>query len=346
MTFTVTPEKYREFDAFCRARDRLYYGYGEAFTRNPRQSTDCSGLVLQSAAILGGRTDWVGNRYGSTESFRLDYDIIYKLGFKRMPRGGAPINAIMLVGLQHGGGGEYSHTACTVRGNDRPGGDPKFSQRGVDWESMGGGVRYFDGARAWNDPLFHDFWYLDGILGGGAPAHPPVNEIDAEFKRAAGWIGKRLDAGEIVLPDGEGRMVRCERGVIYWHPKVRATAPVGDRAVAVPGDVMDVWQRVKYETGPLGYPVQRHYTDPNTGTIQAFSGGAVYRKFGTNGGVMTGKILQRYASEKAEKSRLGYPLGDEKFFDGGRVQEFEHGAAYFHPTAVVELLDDAPTGKA
>ncbi|WP_328856927.1 hypothetical protein OG579_17165 [Williamsia herbipolensis] len=342
MSIKVTPATYREFDAFCRARDRLYYGYGQAFTRDPRQSTDCSGLVLQSAAFLGGRTDWVGNRYGSTESFRLDYDIVYKLGFKRMPRGGAPIDALMLVGLQHGGGGEYSHTACTVRGNDRPGGAVAFSSRGVDWESMGDGVRYYDGARAWNDPLFHDFWYLDAVLGDVAPPRPVINEIDAEYKRAASWLGRRLDGRELPLPDREGRMVRCEHGVIYWHPKVRANKAVGDRAVAVPGDVMDVWRRVNYETGPLGYPIERHYTDPGTGTIQAFQGGAVYRKFGTDGGVMTGKILQRYASEKAEKSRLGYPLGDEQFHDGGRSQKFEHGTAVFHPSMVVEILD-APT---
>ncbi|CAA79386.1 endolysin [Fromanvirus L5] len=171
MTFTVTRERAQWVHDMARARDGLPYAYGGAFTNNPRVSTDCSGLVLQTGAWYGGRTDWVGNRYGSTESFRLDHKIVYDLGFKRMPRGGPaalPIKPVMLVGLQHGGGGVYSHTACTLMTMDHPGGPVKMSDRGVDWESHGNrngvGVELYEGARAWNDPLFHDFWYLDAVL--------------------------------------------------------------------------------------------------------------------------------------------------------------------------------------
>lgn len=340
MTKTLTPEKAREVDGFARARNGLYYGYGEAFTRDVRQSTDCSGLVLQTGAILAGRADWVGNRYGSTESFRLDYDIVYQIGFKRFPRGGLaaiPFKPVMLVGLQHGGGGEYSHTACTLMFLDKPGGDIKESARGVDWESMGDGVRYYDLARAWNDSLFHDFWYLDMRLGALAP---PVNEIDAEYDRAKGWIGKRLDTTELKAPDGEGRLVRCEGGVIYWHPKVHGGLPIGWQAIAVPNDVMEVWKRQGYEKGPIGYPTQRHYVDKGVGTIQAFQRGAIYRKYNTTGGILNGRILDRYAALKAEKSEWGYPLGDEVFYRGGRVQSFEHIEAYWHPSSVIEILND------
>ncbi|QZD97540.1 lysin A [Gordonia phage LonelyBoi] len=342
MTKVLTLEKAREFDAFARARNGLYYGYGEAFTRNPRQSTDCSGLVLQSGAILGGRTDWVGNRYGSTESFRLDYAIVYALGFKRMPRGGLPFVPVMKVGLQHGGGGIYSHTACTLMFLDKPGGPIKEAARGVDWESQGAGVFYYDGARAWNDRLFHDFWYLDMRLGELAP---PVNEINAEYVRAKGWIGKRIDDAEKECPDGEGKYVRCEGGHIYFHPKVNAGAKPGERAIAIPADIFEVWKRQGFEKGPLGYPTRRHATVNGVGTIQSFQNGAIYRKFGTDGGIVNGKILERWAREGHEKGRLGWPLGDEKFFDGGRVQAFENGDAYFHPSAVVEFLNDPEAPK-
>ncbi|OBC11448.1 hypothetical protein A5784_35220 [Mycobacterium sp. 852013-50091_SCH5140682] len=182
MTFIVTRQRAQEVHDLARARAGLSYDFGGAFTRDPRDSTDCSGLVLQTAAWYGGRTDWPGNRYGSTESFRLDYKIVYDLGFKRMPPGGPaalPFKPVMLVGLQHGGGGEYSHTACTLMTMDIPGGPVVMSERGVDWESHGNvngvGVSLYDGARAWNDPLFHDFWYLDAKLedaptGSGSPA--------------------------------------------------------------------------------------------------------------------------------------------------------------------------------
>lgn len=183
MTFVVTKQRAQEVHDRARARKGLPYAFGGAFTRDTRVSTDCSGLVLQTAAWYGGRTDWVGNRYGSTESFRLDYKIVYDLGFKRLPAGGLkalPIKPVMLVGLQHGGGGENSHTACTLMTMDIPGGPVKMSDRGVDWESHGNvngvGVDLYDNARAWNDPLFHDFWYLDAVLE-SAPTPPAEDPI-------------------------------------------------------------------------------------------------------------------------------------------------------------------------
>lgn len=170
MTFIVTPQRAQKVHDMARARAGLPYAYGGAFTTNPTASTDCSGLVLQTGAWYAGRSDWPGNRYGSTESFRLGHKIVYDLGFKKLPAGGVaalPIKPVMLVGLQHGGGGIYSHTACTLMTMDVPGGPVKMSERGVDWESRGGnpGVRLYHGARAWNDALFHDFWYLDAELG-------------------------------------------------------------------------------------------------------------------------------------------------------------------------------------
>ncbi|MFV8049716.1 hypothetical protein [Mycobacterium sp. 48b] len=168
MPKVITKQKAREVDMWCRARSGLPYLYGGAFSTDPKRSCDCSALVLQTGAYIMGRTDWSGNRYGSTESFRLDYKIVYDIGFKRLPAGGVAalgFKPIMLVGLQHGGGGVNSHTACTLFYADVPGGEIKQSARGIDWESSGSnGVRYYDYARAWNDSLFHDFWYLDATL--------------------------------------------------------------------------------------------------------------------------------------------------------------------------------------
>ena len=175
MTVTITRQRAQEVHDLARARAGLPYSYGGAFTRDPRVSTDCSGLVLQTAAWYMGRTDWPGNRYGSTESFRLNHRIVSELGCKRLPKGGIAelgFTPVMLVGLQHGGGGVYSHTACTLMTMDIPGGPVTVSKRGVDWESQGNGVFLYDGARAWNDPLFHDFWYLDAKLEDAATIPP------------------------------------------------------------------------------------------------------------------------------------------------------------------------------
>ncbi|AGT14260.1 endolysin [Mycobacterium phage Adzzy] len=195
MTAIITRQRAQEVHDRARARKGLPYAYGGAFTNDPRRSTDCSGLVLQTAAWYMGRTDWVGNRYGSTESFRLDHKIVYDLGFKRLPPGGIAalgFTPVMLVGLQHGGGGMYSHTACTLMTMDIPGGPVKVSKRGVDWESHGNrngvGVDLYDGARAWNDPLFHDFWYLDAKLE-DAPA--PEDDAVEILSQATGLSTER-----------------------------------------------------------------------------------------------------------------------------------------------------------
>lgn len=232
MTKTITQQKAREVDAFCRARAGLAYAYGGAFTTDPRASTDCSGLVLQTGAILVGRTDWSGNRYGSTESFRLDHKIVYDIGFKRLPQGGVAalgFQPIMLVGLQHGGGGVYSHTACTLFHADKPGGDIKQSARGIDWESRGGnpGVRYFDGARAWNDGLFHDFWYLDAVLDGSQPVRDPsvycqYGDASDRVRAVQQWLNTHRDARLIV--DGE------------YGPATQAAVAAFQREAAVTGD--------------------------------------------------------------------------------------------------------------
>lgn len=339
MTHIVSPARAREVDQRARDRAGNDYWYGGAFTEDPDDSCDCSALVLQTGAWYIGRTDWIGNRYGSTESFRLDYKIVYDLGFRR---GNPPFPTVMRVGLQHGGGGMYSHTACTLFTMDRPGGEVKQSERGVDWESQGAGVFYYDGARAWNDSLFHDFWYLDARLGEVVPS---VNEIDEEAKRAKGWLGARKTQGEVKLPDGEGRMAEFAGGWVYWHPRVNAGAPNGLRAIAIPRSIFEVWARQGYEKGPLGYPVLRHAVIDGVGDIQAFQNGQIYRAFGTKGGIVNGKILERWAAEGREKGRLGWPLGDEQFYDGGRVQTFQNGEAYFHPRSVVEFLNDPQAPK-
>lgn len=197
MTVTITRQRAQEVHDLAMARAGLPYSYGGAFTRDPRVSTDCSGLVLQTAAWYMGRTDWPGNRYGSTESFRLNHRIVGELGFKRLPKGGVAelgFTPVMLVGLQHGGGGVYSHTACTLMTMDKPGGPVTVSKRGVDWESQGAGVFLYDGARAWNDPLFHDFWYLDAKLEGGVtPSRTPADVL-------ADAVGISVGRAETLLP--------------------------------------------------------------------------------------------------------------------------------------------------
>lgn len=338
MTTTITVARAQEVHSRASARKGLRYAYGGAFTTNPRVSTDCSGLVFQTAAWYMGRTDWSGNRYGSTESARLDYAIVYQLGLKRLGQGLAnaraalarlPFKPVMLVGFQHGGGGVYSHTACTLMTWDRPGGPVVESQRGVDWESQGAGVFLYDGARSWDDRLFSDFWYLDGKLA----TTPAVNEIDSEAKRAGGWIGKRL-SGELKTADGTGVYSDFENARVYFKVGVRANKAPGDRAIAVPPHLREGYDQLGSSAGPLGFPIERHRTVIGLGDSQMFERGMIYRRYGGEAIPVHGAILERFARAGFDTA-WGWPLGPETpVSDGGRDQRFENLSARWHPSGV------------
>lgn len=219
MTAIITRQRAQQVHDLARARAGLVYDYGAAFTLDPRDSTDCSGLVLQTGAWFMGRTDWPSNRYGSTESFRRDDPIVYELGFRRLPAGGIAalgFTPVMLVGLHHGGGGVNSHTSCTLMTMDIPGGPVKVSTRGVDWESHGNrngrnghGVDLYDGARAWNDPMFEDHWYLDAKLE-DAPNSPGIPDSSA-VDILARALAPAVDKGRLaeLLPAVSRCLVEC-----------------------------------------------------------------------------------------------------------------------------------------
>lgn len=70
---------------------------------------------------------------------------------------------------------------------------------------------------------------------------------------------------EIVLPDGQGRMNRFERGVIYWHPNTGAHE--------IYGSILPTWEVAGYENGALGYPIDsRAMTSPGS-YVQHFQNG-------------------------------------------------------------------------
>lgn len=166
----VTLNRTRHLLYFAQQRNCLPYAYGGAFSTDTSVSTDCSGLVFSAAAILIGSNPH--QRYGSTETLRLA-----RLNRVAAPCGlipartidDVPKDASLKVGVQHGGGGPNSHTACT------------FLTDGVfhNWESRGDPGVILDRcgnnkARAWNDPLFNDFWYLPKASLQDNPDHFPL----------------------------------------------------------------------------------------------------------------------------------------------------------------------------
>lgn len=58
---------------------------------------------------------------------------------------------------------------------------------------------------------------------------------------------------EVPLPDGQGRMGRFERGVLYWHPIFGAHP--------VTGTMLLSWELNGFETGSWGYPASDQFDD-------------------------------------------------------------------------------------
>ncbi len=144
--------------AIAEARNDLPYGYGGCWQRlNIMATTDCSGIVthMLDALLHGAEMTW--SRHGiSTEAYRYVGPPGARGPFGTIkvarPRD-IPDDAILRIGLHHGpGGGANSHMACTLQGRNI--------------ESAGGGKGQHIGPPAWgyNNPYFHDWFYLPGPL--------------------------------------------------------------------------------------------------------------------------------------------------------------------------------------
>lgn len=168
----VTPSRCRYLLYFAQVRNCLPYAYGGAFSLNTNDSTDCSGLIFSAAALLSGLSPF--QRYGSTETLRLA-----RLNRVAAPCGLIPAkskadipgDAALKVGVMHGGGGPDSHTACSFITDGKT----------YNWESRGYPGVILDKcgteiARAWDNPLFSDFWYLPA-----ASLIDPVNVFPLPF---------------------------------------------------------------------------------------------------------------------------------------------------------------------
>ncbi|AMY19560.1 LGFP repeat-containing protein [Rhodococcus sp. PBTS 1] len=96
-----------------------------------------------------------------------------------------------------------------------------------------------------NGPI-RDKW---NAIGGNAPGGSVLGYITGD---------------EIGLPDGQGRMARFERGVIYWHPSYGAHE--------VTGFGLLTWAFDSYERGTLGYPTSAPQPS-GSGLTQQFQNG-------------------------------------------------------------------------
>ncbi|HEU0143537.1 MAG TPA: hypothetical protein VFQ47_02015 [Nitrososphaera sp.] len=156
-----------------------------------------------------------------------------------------------------------------------------------------------------------------------------------------GFLGQPVDAGarsgEMPTADGRGRFRDFEGGSIYWKPETGAHE--------VHGDIRIKWAQLGGTRGFLGFPVTDELGTPDgRGRFNHFEGGSIYWTPETKAHEVHGAIKDKWSSMGWERSRLGYPISDEKkTADGrGRFSDFEGGRILWTPErgAVVQSRID------
>ncbi|MED1094004.1 hypothetical protein [Bacillus paramycoides] len=158
-----------------------------------------------------------------------------------------------------------------------------------------------------------------------------------ELGGSSGILGKPLN-GEIILPDGRGKVRHYEHGDIYWTSQTGANV--------IYGPILDRWKSLKAEQGFLGYPTSDVTTLGIDWSVSQFEHGAIYFRhtFMTIPGVhlqpitrvVQGHIFEKYVQLGAHKGFLGYPTSDEQVDPvtnvnpiEGRIQGFVNGRIYW-----------------
>ena len=174
--------------------------------------------------------------------------------------------------------------------------------------------------------------------------HPAVGAFGIwgeirEAWRRQGWEAGTLgypSTDETRTPDGIGRYNHFMRGSIYWYP--------GVGAFAVWGDIRKAWQRLGWESGPLGYPRTDETTPPDgVGRFNHFTRGSIYWHPSVGAFGVWGEIHATWKRLGWETGPLGYPRTDEtRTADGvGRVNHFTKGSIYWHPASGAHNLHGA-----
>jgi uncharacterized protein with LGFP repeats len=143
-----------------------------------------------------------------------------------------------------------------------------------------------------------------------------------------GFLGRPVDAGagsgEMNTADGRGRCRDFEGGSIYWKPQTGAHE--------VHGDIRIKWAQLGGERSFLGFPTTDELGTPDgRGRFNHFESGSIYWTPETKAHEVHGAIRDKWSSMGWERSRLRYPISDEKSTsDGkGRFSEFQGGAIFW-----------------
>jgi len=185
-----------------------------------------------------------------------------------------------------------------------------------------------------NGAIYVAFQNAVGSAIKNGPIRDKWNTVGAE---TAGSLLGYLTGDEIPLPDGQGRMARFERGVIYWHPTLGAQPVVGS--------ILTRWAAMGYEASQLGYPTSGEVVNPDgVGRRQAFQNGAIYWKAPYGAHEAFGPLFAKWQEYGFEAGWLGYPVANIGPSTGdwttvSQVQAIFENGGLFLDTATGTILE-------
>jgi uncharacterized protein with LGFP repeats len=144
-------------------------------------------------------------------------------------------------------------------------------------------------------------------------------------------LASRAQGGPLGYPIGDENcglrdgwcFQRFANGSIYW------SGATGGRVVR--GPVLEGWGALRWELGPLGYPMNDTYCGlVDGGCFQQFAGGSQYWTQATG----VHMVRERWGVLGWETGSLGYPTGGENcgLDQNGCFQLFQKGSVYWTST--------------
>ena len=211
------------------------YVYGGVYSPDDvNQGADCSGVVgwvLEALVNTPARMSWAHNV--STESWFYDYSTNSPAAPGSVGPYGTiavasltdiPADAALTINIEHGGGGEDSHTNCVV---PVPGSAP---YEGVLVESNGsyGSCTNGTGAYPATSSLWTDHWYLPGPwvedVPPGAPAPAPAP----------------LPGNSYIVQPGDSLSTIAMNNNVTLEALIAANPSITDPNVIYPGQVLSI----------------------------------------------------------------------------------------------------------
>jgi len=151
-----------------------------------------------------------------------------------------------------------------------------------------------------------------------------------------GFLGQPVDEGagsnEMNTSDNRGRVRDFQGGSIYWKSDTGAHE--------VHGDIRVKWAQLGGERGFLGFPLTDELGTPDgRGRFNHFEGGSIYWTLESRAHEVHGAIKDKWASMGFERSKLRYPVSDEKSKPGSneRFSQFQGGTIFWTPERGAEV---------